>query len=124
MTAADEIRDLYRRYLEARREGDAEALASMYAEDGILIPPERPPIKGRAEICKYYTGPASSGVEIDLDHIEIKGELALVTGLEHWDSDGQRRYVAMVDAWRRENGEWRCVVCTWNSANGFAMSGR
>ncbi len=121
MNTTDEIRDLYRQYLEAQRKGDGEAVASFYTEDGMLIPPERQPVRGRAEICKYSEGVASSGVEYDLNHIETGGKLAWVTGMAQWDADGQRRFNFFVDVWRRENGEWRIATCIWNSSDGFAI---
>ena len=122
MSNEDIIRELYRPYLEAQSKGDGEAVASFYTEDAMLIPTERQPMRGRAEIFKYSEGPPSSGVEMDLNHIEIEGKLAWVTGLVHWDADGQRRYTAFVDVWRRENGDWRIAACIWNSSDGFAIA--
>ena len=122
MNAADEIRDLYRQYLEAQRKGDAEAVASLYTEDAKLIPPGRQPLIGRTAINKYYEGSMSSGVEMDLNHIETEGKLAWVTGLAHWDADGQQRYIAFLDVWRRENEKWRLAGCMWNSPDGFAIT--
>ena len=86
MSNTDEIRDLYRQYLEAQRKGDSEAVASLYTEDAKLIPPGRQPLIGRTEIGKYFEGSAGSGIELDLNHIEIEGNLAWVTGLAHWDA--------------------------------------
>ena len=122
MNTTDEIRDLYRQYLEAQRKGDNEAVVSLYTEDAMLIPPGQQPLKGRAEIRKYNEGSANSGIEMDLNHIEIGEKLAWVTGLIHWDADGQSRFIAFVDVWRRENGEWRIACCTWNSSDGFTIA--
>ena len=41
------------------RAGDAVALASLFAEDGFVLPDGRPPLKGRAAIQKLYTSPGS-----------------------------------------------------------------
>ncbi len=122
MSNTDEIRDLYRQYLEAQRKGDSEAVASLYTEDAKLIPPGRQPLIGRTEIGKYFEGSAGSGIELDLNHIEIEGNLAWVTGLAHWDADGHRRYVAILDVCRRENDKWRIAACMWNSPDGFAIT--
>ena len=122
MNAADEIRARYHKYLEARRKGDLEAVASFCTEDGIVIPPEKQPVIGRADIRKYIEGSASAEIEIELKHIEVEEKLGWVSGLIHWDADGERRATAFVDVWRRENGEWRISACVWNSVDGFAIA--
>lgn len=122
MDAADEIRDLYRKYLDAQRTGDSEAVASLYTNDAKLIPPGQAPLTGRAEIENYYEGQGSSGVEMDLGHIEVAANLAWVTGLGHWDADGQRRHVAFLDVWRREKDGWQIAACMWNSPDGFVLA--
>ena len=122
MNAADEIRARYRKYLEAKREGDVETVASLCTEDGILIPPERQVVVGRANIRKFIEGSAGAVVEIDIKHIEVEEKLGWVSGLIHWDEDGERRATAFVDVWRRENGEWRIAACAWNSDEGFAIA--
>jgi uncharacterized protein (TIGR02246 family) len=121
MNAADEIRARYHEYLEARRKGDVEAVASFCTEDGIVIPPEQQPVVGRADIRKYIEGSASAEIEIELKHVEVEGKLGWVSGLILWNADGERRATAFVDVWRRENGEWRIAACVWNSADGFAI---
>lgn len=69
MSNTDKIRSLYRQYLEAQRKGDAKAVASLYTEDAMLIPPGRQPLIGRAEIRRYNEGSATSGIEMDLKNI-------------------------------------------------------
>ena len=122
MSNTEEINDLNRRYVEAHHKGDGKAVASLFAEDAVLIAPERQPVGGRAEIRKFYKGLSSSSIEIDVDNIEIKGELTWQTGLVHRDEDGQRRYAVFVDVLRRQNGEWRYVATSWNSSDGFDMA--
>ena len=122
MSEADEIRDLYHQYVEAQHRGDIEAVASLCTENVLLIPPEQQPLIGRAEIYKLNEGSANSAIELDPTHIEIEGNLAWVTGLIHWDADGQRRSSAFIDVWRRQNGEWRIAACTWNSSNGISIA--
>jgi ketosteroid isomerase-like protein len=39
--------------------GDAAALARLFTEDGFVLAPGQPPVKGRAAIEKLYTGPGS-----------------------------------------------------------------
>ena len=121
MKSTDHIRDLYRQYLEAERNGDAKTIASFYTEDALLIPPEHKPIEGRAEIHKYFDGITNSAVEMDISHIEVDGNIAWATGLFHWNADDQRRNLAFLDVWRQKNGEWQLASCMWNSSDGFAI---
>lgn len=43
-------------YEAAWRSRDAAALARLFAEDGFVLPNGAPPVRGRAQIQKYYTG--------------------------------------------------------------------
>ena len=43
-------------YEAAWRSSDAPALASLFVEDGFVLPNGRPPVKGRAAIQQHYTG--------------------------------------------------------------------
>ena len=43
-------------YEAAWRSRDAAALASLFAEDGFVLPNGRPPVRGRAAIQQHYTG--------------------------------------------------------------------
>jgi uncharacterized protein (TIGR02246 family) len=38
---------------------DSTALAALFTEDGIVLSPGRPMVRGRAAIARYYTGPGS-----------------------------------------------------------------
>jgi uncharacterized protein (TIGR02246 family) len=42
-------------YTKATLAGDVKAIAALYTEDGIELPPNHPPVKGRAAIEAYYT---------------------------------------------------------------------
>ena len=119
MSDKDEIKKLYQEYTNALGEGDYEAVGAMYTDDGMLIPPDQPPLKGRVQICKHYAEAAGGDYEMDLDKIEVSDKLIWVMGIAHWNEDGQRRYAAFVDVWRKEEGKWRIAVCIANSKEGF-----
>jgi ketosteroid isomerase-like protein len=42
------------RYVKASLAGDAKAIAELYTEDAVEMPPNEPAIKGRAAIQQYY----------------------------------------------------------------------
>jgi len=43
-------------YEAAWQKKDAKALAALFAEDGFVLPSGSPPVRGRAQIEKHYTG--------------------------------------------------------------------
>jgi len=119
MSDADEIRKLYQLYTKALAERNFEKVGAMYTEDGMLMPPDQPPLVGPAQICKHYADSAGGDYEMSLDKIETSDKLAWVKGTAHWDENGQNRYVAFVDVWRREEGVWRLAACIANSKEGW-----
>lgn len=51
-----EFARVLREYEEAWREKDAEGLAELFAEDGLILPHGSPPVHGRAAIERHYSG--------------------------------------------------------------------
>jgi ketosteroid isomerase-like protein len=55
---------------------DADALAALYFEDAVLLPPNEPKVIGRAEIRKWYVKSFSSGVS----HFKMDSRALLYEG--------------------------------------------
>lgn len=51
-----ELARVLRDYEAAWRRRDAAALAALFAEDGFVMPGDRPPVRGRAAIAEHYAG--------------------------------------------------------------------
>ena len=83
MSDADEIRKLYQLYTNALAERNFEKVGAMYTEDGMLIPPDQPPLVGPAQICKHYADSAGGDYEMSFDKIETSNKLAWVKGTAH-----------------------------------------
>jgi uncharacterized protein (TIGR02246 family) len=69
----DAIRAVADAYVKASLAGDAKAIAALYTEDAIEMPPNQPMIKGRAGILQYYQKEFGSGMTMNsftLSHIE------------------------------------------------------
>jgi uncharacterized protein (TIGR02246 family) len=49
-----QMRPLYKPYEDAFNQNDAAAVAALYTEDAVLLPPETDPVYGREAIEKYY----------------------------------------------------------------------
>jgi ketosteroid isomerase-like protein len=61
------------------KSGNAAALASLFAEDGFVLPSGQPPVKGRAAIQKLYT---SNGSPLSLRAIAFatQGDVGYIIG--------------------------------------------
>ena len=59
--------------------GDAAALAQLFTEDGFVLSPGQPPVKGRVAIQKLYTGPGSP-LSLRAFAYAINGDVAYIVG--------------------------------------------
>lgn len=121
MSNTDEIRKLYQQYTKYLDEGNFKAVGDMYTKDGVLIPPDQPPLTGSAQICEHYAASSVGEYEMELEKIETSNRLAWVMGNAHWEENEQRRRAAFVDVWRKEAGQWRIAACIANSKEGFVQ---
>ena len=102
--------------------GDVDKVAGMYAEDGVLLPPDAPPVKGRAAIREFWNGllqPYAVTLTLGTDQVEGRGDLAYIVGHYHLvttpkakgtpalaPEDGKYSEVLK----RQSDGSWRYVV--------------
>ena len=61
-------------YVKASLAADAKAIAALYTDDGIEMPPNHAPVKGRAAIEQYYVKEFAGGklTAFTLQHIESR----------------------------------------------------
>ena len=57
VTLPSELDRVLRDYEAAWRKGDGAALATLFAEDGFVLPNGAPPVRGRSAIQEFYKGP-------------------------------------------------------------------
>jgi ketosteroid isomerase-like protein len=108
------IREAHRAMQAASRRADWETWSAMYAEDAIVMAPNRPALEGRAAIGAHFSGwPAFGGEGVELLEVETRGDLAFVRGRYRL-----RMSIAGVgevadsgktlEIWRKQaGGEWR-----------------
>ena len=58
---AEELSQMNRDFVKALNAKDAVAAANCYTEDAMLLPPNEAPVKGRANIQKYWEGAIAAG---------------------------------------------------------------
>jgi ketosteroid isomerase-like protein len=110
-------------YMDAFSRGDAKAAARLHSEDGIVMPPQSRPLKGRAAIEAMLADSFSQGPAVlrltTLD-VQQAGELVYETGL-HEVRAGQEEDNEVLEEgsylviWKRnEVGIWQLHVDIWN----------
>src|SRR2546430_12852572 len=83
LTDADRnaIRAVVANFDKAVLAGDWPAVVSVYAEDGMLLPPNGPAVQGRAAIRKFFDGfPKITAFRQSVVEIEGQGDLAYPRG--------------------------------------------
>jgi uncharacterized protein (TIGR02246 family) len=109
---------------EAVRKGDAAAIASLYAEDATLMPPDSDIIQGRQAIQAYFNGGLQMGIKdavLTTINVSAAGDYAYEIGkvVLTIQASGQApiqqtgKYVVV---WKKAaGGIWQLHVDTWNS---------
>jgi uncharacterized protein (TIGR02246 family) len=106
--------------------GAYDSLSSMfYAEDAVLMSPDRPPHNGRAAILRSFQTDAKANDEhVDssvAEDVRVSGDLAVArgtdTGTTTPKSTGkpERYSLSWVMAFERQpDGTWKCIYEIWN----------
>jgi len=103
--------------------GDWPAVVSVYAEDGILLPPNAPAVQGRAAIQNFFTGlPKITAFKQSVVEIEAQGNLAYPRGTYEMTMMPPAAKAPLNDrgkvlaVWRKQpNGSWLVLRVMWNS---------
>jgi len=105
--------------------GDADGVAALYAEDGVVLAPGTPAVVGRAAIRDFIVsdiaGTKAAGLAFKADELTdvgIAGDLGWVTGtFSVVDASGatvdKGKYVTLYR--RGAEGKWPIIRDTWNS---------
>lgn len=116
--------DTTTRWLDAAQSGNPQALAALYAENAVLMPPTDETIVGRQPIARYLAatpGAASlHGYTVDIVGCDLSGdtlEIAGVWGVDEAQRDprtGLRTGNVMRVANRQPDGSWTLKYEIWN----------
>jgi uncharacterized protein (TIGR02246 family) len=105
------------RYVEASNQGDADALASLYADDAVLLPPDHEPVRGRAAIGDFWRQGTDEGLEVTTLTVEVQGDLGYLVGRYHLPATDEEpadsgKYVMCLK--RQRDGAWKLTADIWN----------
>lgn len=110
-------------WVKAYNGGDAKAVAALYAEDALLLPPGAPGVRGRAAILEFFikdiAGSKAAGVVFSIAPNADVG----VSGNMGWESGTYKVTVkgAVVETGkylsvsRKKDGKWLYIRDTWNA---------
>lgn len=118
------IRDLVRRWDAAIAAKDLDAVAGMYMEDAVLMPPNAPLVRGRAAIRSgwsdmFQTPGFSLSVTPTTVDVAASGDMAEEVGT--WRFSGETPQGPMSDegkyvvVWKKVDGEWKVSSDIFNS---------
>ncbi len=105
------------RYVDATNQGDADALASLYADDAVLLPPDHEPVRGRAAIGDFWRQGTDEGLEVTTLTVEVQGDLGYLVGRYHLPATDEEpadsgKYVMCLK--RQRDGAWKLTADIWN----------
>ncbi len=114
VTLSSDLQQVLTDYESAWSRKDAIALANLFAEDGFVLPNGGMPVRGRANIAKFY---ANSGGPLALRaiHFETSGNVGFILGgfaSKPGDVDGGKFTLTL----RRKEGKW-LIVSDMDSPN-------
>jgi uncharacterized protein (TIGR02246 family) len=115
-------------FVSAMASGDAAAVAAIYVPDAHVLPPDAPPVEGRAAIQQFFAGFLGAyhvTAVVSSDEIEGRGDLAFARG--HYTLEGTPKAAGtpplheegkFLEVLRRQpDGTWRLAADMW-SPNG------
>jgi len=124
-TSADEtaIRAQSTDWVKAYNGGDAKAVAGLYAEDALLLPPGAPGVKGRAAILEFFTKDIASSKAAGVVFAIAPNADVGVSGNMGWESGTYKvtakgavvetgKYLSVS---RKKDGKWLYIRDTWNA---------
>jgi uncharacterized protein (TIGR02246 family) len=103
--------------------GDAKAVAALYADDAVLLPPGSPPVKGQAAILAFFVKDIADakkdGVVFVLNpktDVGIAGDMAWESGTYTATIKGKVVEAGkFLSVSRKVNGKWVYIRDTWNA---------
>jgi uncharacterized protein (TIGR02246 family) len=121
--SAREIKAAHRAFAEAAVRHDLDAIASVFANDAIIMPPDAEMVTGRDAILRHWKGAFDgglSGLEINPTNIQIIGDVAIEIGhatlsMAPAGAAATTTNVKYIETWKKVRGQWRVFRGMWNT---------
>ena len=104
--------------------GNAGGVVALYADDGVLMPPNAPSARGvkaiKDAITQEIAGAKKGGLTLSsgaADEVNVAGDMAWHAGTYVVKDKGGKSVDAgkFLEVWERKGGKWRIVRDIWNS---------
>jgi uncharacterized protein (TIGR02246 family) len=115
------IQSLNDKFAQAFNAGDATAVAALYTDDAVILPPGAEMMKGRSAIQAFWKGAAEQLGNGKLTTVDVKplgSEAAQEIGTFTFRTKGtQPQEIAgkYVVVWEKVGGEWKLATDIWNT---------
>jgi len=100
--------------------GDAAGLASLYTDDGRLLPPNHPVVTGHKNIQAFWGALMQAGIRAEVKTITAlaSGSTAVEEGMvKIYAGDMMVDELKYVVIWKKIKGNWMIHQDIWNSSN-------
>lgn len=114
-----EITAVNRKFEAAARQGDLDALASLYTVDAMAFPPDGPIVEGRENIKQMWGSLARElglkEVRLNTLSFEQEGDTGYEVGEANLSLNDGTAVVKFLVVWKRVNGQWCLHRDIWNN---------
>ncbi len=110
-----------KRFMGAFERGDGAGVATLYTENGQLLPPNTDIVSGRQGIQAFWQGAIDMGIKaakLETTELEGHGDTAIEVGKYTLSGEGDQvidsgKYVVI---WKQEGAQWRLHRDIWASS--------
>ena len=112
------IENVMHDYAKAYRDNNPDALAALYSDEGMLLPPGHELVKGRDSVRAFWSRGMEAGFQMATVSIEVSGQGGYVVGRYYVPADDQDdaetgKYI--ISLRRDPDGVWRIMADIWNA---------
>ena len=96
---------------------EVDKLVDFYGENAVLMPPNKPLLRGREVLKSYYDDQVTRGeLTMNVDEVSGHGPIAFESGTYAMAlADGNRDRGKYIRVLRSQNGNWRTEKIIWSS---------
>ena len=112
------------KFREAFRQEDAGAVAALYTEDAVLLPPNSDTLRGREVIKAFWSAVMQMGVkDVLLTTVDLMGMVEFVCEIGKYKltiqpegQDVMEDFGKYLVIWKQAEGDWKLHIDIWNTS--------